>query len=147
MLMAKVKDPKYPILDRRIARAEQHKPRKEKIFVRDLEKSHCDYQNILGSFCYINPCPNIKCEQTNQDVYSFKIFKLRREFLATSHTNSQIGQFKFCNWELIDVTQNRHRGFFRAFTNLFQVTFSLNSILALNIWLFCWVSHLLGVRD
>ena len=44
MLMAKVKDPKCPILDRRMARAERVnwvKP-KEKIFVRALEKSHIE---------------------------------------------------------------------------------------------------------
>ena len=55
MLMAQVKDPKYPTLDRRIARAESLnwvKP-KEKIFVRDLEKSHYDYENILVPFCYV----------------------------------------------------------------------------------------------
>ena len=50
MLMAKVKDPKYPILDRRMARAESVnwvKP-KEKIFVRALEKSHIENEKSLS---------------------------------------------------------------------------------------------------
>ena len=50
MLMAKVKDPKYPILDRRMARTESVnwvKPN-EKIFVRALEKSHIENEKSLS---------------------------------------------------------------------------------------------------
>ena len=50
MLMAKVKDPKYPILDRRMARAESVnwvKP-KEIIFARALEKSHIENEKSLS---------------------------------------------------------------------------------------------------
>ena len=71
MLMAKVKGPKYPILDRRITRTKSVNlvELREKIFARALEKWHCDYKNILGTLRYINLRPNFKCEWTNLVVY------------------------------------------------------------------------------
>ena len=84
-------------------------------------------------------------------VYFFKDFQIDLEkgiYSDLSHKHCQIGQFKFCTWELIDVTelaQNVLQSFHKSFP--VQFTFSLNSILALNIWHFCWVSHSLGVRD